>query len=64
MLVEMLHNDDADIAQSDIRAVSRATLNDLLEDVEKGIKKQGDKATAIHLEDIKARLAELLDEDD
>lgn len=64
MLGEMLHNDDADIAQSDIRAVSRATLNDLLEDVEKGIKKQGDKATAIHLEDIKARLAELLDEDD
>ena len=63
MMGEMVHQDDANIAQSDIRAMARATLVDIEDEITDSLKKQRDSSNKIHLEDILARLEALLDED-
>lgn len=63
MMGEMVHQDDANIAQSDIRAMARATLVEIEDDITDSLKKQRDSSNKIHLEDILARLEALLDED-
>ncbi len=63
MMGDMVHQDSDDIAQSDIRAMARATLVELEDDISDSLKKQSDATSKIHLKDILARLEALLDED-
>jgi hypothetical protein len=63
MMGDMVHQDSDDIAQSDIRAMARATLVELEDDISDSLKKQADASSKIHLKDILARLEALLDED-
>ncbi|MEM9934931.1 MAG: zinc-dependent metalloprotease [Bacteroidota bacterium] len=52
-----------DVSQSDIRAVVRADLTELQEELEKGIKRTSDDMTKYHYEDALARINILLDDD-
>lgn len=52
-----------DVSQSDIRAVVRADLSELQEELEKGIKRTSDDMTKYHYEDALARINILLDDD-
>lgn len=56
MLAEMLNSDDDDIAQTDIRALSRATLLQLQEDIQNNQSRQPDTVSKAHLMDLEASI--------
>ncbi|SMO94947.1 zinc-dependent metalloprotease [Gracilimonas mengyeensis] len=62
---EFLGWTEVDVSQSDIRPIVRNQLNILDRDARNALARGGlDRATRIHLEDIRARIADILDSDD
>jgi hypothetical protein len=51
---------DVDVSQSDIRAILREQLNMLHEDVKRAARRNVDRSTALHLEDVSYRIEKIL----
>ena len=52
---------DVDVSQSDIRAIVREQLRMLNEDVQRAARRNIDRSTAVHLEDVSFRIEHILD---
>lgn len=53
-----------DVSQSDIRAYVRGELQTLMRSTARAAQRTSDRLTRLHLEDVQARIKEILDEDD
>ncbi|NIP82463.1 MAG: DUF5117 domain-containing protein [Gemmatimonadetes bacterium] len=55
---------DVDVSQSDIRAFVRGQLTTLRVEIRAGLRRTGDRATRLHLEDALVRIEDILDPDE
>ena len=53
-----------DVSQSDIRAYVRGELNEIQASADRGARRTRNEMTRLHLEDISARITDILDTDD
>jgi len=55
---------DVDVSQSDIRAIVREELNMLQEDIGKALRRNNNRETRVHLDDVLYRIEKILDKED
>ncbi|MDX1665699.1 MAG: zinc-dependent metalloprotease, partial [Saprospiraceae bacterium] len=60
-MAELMDDEQTDYHQTDIKPLARANLKMLREDIAKGIKRQDDQMSRMHLEDSLARIDRILD---